>query len=154
MVGEPEIIAEELNKALKKRRGVRAIALHTYARELALLLCPEIEDDDRANAAEQLIRRACAALGHPTGRALEILCAFASGTDRTPLQRRREEAGNILSPHGIQADTVRRPYIWDDLMLELAIAIRGLMAKPKQEPASEFPDHQPADGDGEDNPAA
>ncbi|MYZ33936.1 MULTISPECIES: hypothetical protein [unclassified Streptomyces] len=128
----PETIAFQLDRALRKRRGVRAIALYTYADELASLLYPpehypEMQADDRARESENLIRRACAALGGPTGRALEVLCAFTPTFDRTTLQRRREEAGAILSPYGIQADTVRRSYIWNDLMLELAIAIRGLM---------------------------
>lgn len=130
----PETIALQLDRALRKRRGVRAIALYTYADELASLLYPperypEMLADDRARESENLIRRACVALGDPTGRALEVLCAFTPTFDRTTLQRRREEAGAILSPYGIQADTVRRSYIWDDLMLELAIAIRGLMGE-------------------------
>jgi len=131
----PETIALQLDRALRKRRGVRAIALYTYADELASLLYPpqrypEMLADDRARESENLIRRACLALGDPTGRALEVLCAFTPTFDRTTLQRRREEAGAILSPYGIQADTVRRSYIWNDLMLELAIAIRGLMGEP------------------------
>jgi hypothetical protein len=142
-VGEPEVIAAQLNKALRRRRGVRAIALYTYARELALLIFPPelfpiMQDDDRARAAEDLIRRACAGLGDPTGRALAILCDLAPGSDQLTLDRRREKAGQILGPYGIQADTVRRPYVWNSLMLELAIAIRGLRTSSEQDLTSEI----------------
>ncbi|WP_131786575.1 hypothetical protein [Protofrankia symbiont of Coriaria ruscifolia] len=154
MVGEPEIIAAQLNTALRRRRGVRAIALHTYARELALLLCPEVANGDRANAAEQLIRRACAAIGQPTGQVLEILCAFAPGSDWQTLSLRREKAGALLGQYGVQADTLRRSYIWDELMLELGIAIRGVM-NSEQAPPVEPPNQEPAGDEGdEDNPAA
>jgi hypothetical protein len=131
MVGEPEIIAAQLKKILKYKLGAHASVLYQDAPELVDLLCPAdespMEDHKRALRAEGMIRRACKALDGPTGQALEVLYAFAPGTSGTPLERRREEAGKILSPYGIQADTVRRDHNEKPLLFALAFELYKLI---------------------------
>ncbi len=137
-MGELEVtaIASQLKKLLKNKHGAYAAALYLYARDLVDVLCPAnnnpgLNDGQRVIKVEQLIRDACAALDGPTGEALKVLCAFAPGTYGTSLERRREEMGKILNPtYGIQADTVRRPHIWNELIFGLAFELCKLAVYP------------------------
>jgi hypothetical protein len=158
MVGEPEIIAAQLKKILKYKLGAHASVLYQHAPELVDLLCPPsdnlIEDHKRALRAEEMIRRACKALDGPTGQALEALYAFAPGASGASLDRRREQAGRVLSPHEIQADTMRRDHNEKPLLFALAFELCRLRESDTRNGTEEVPDRFLSDADDENSPAA
>ncbi|MEV7321232.1 hypothetical protein [Streptomyces sp. NPDC093970] len=123
----PEAIASNLKRTIK--HGARAAELHAQAPGLVDMLCPPeqhgvLSDLERAVEAESYIRHACnIELDGPTGRALLVLLALAPGTAGVTLEMRQYNAGTILRPDSIQADTVRRPYIRDRLLNGLAVEL-------------------------------
>lgn len=131
----PEVIASYLKRTIK--HGARAAELHARTRELVDILCPPVRYEalsnlERAIEVEDIIRQAClAGLDGPAGRALLVLFALAPGTAGTPLEHRQYHMGTILRPDGIQADTVRRPYIRNRLINGLAVELYRMCKLPE-----------------------
>jgi len=106
MNGQRRIELEELHDALirARRRGVRAARLLDHAPDLIQMLYPagqhpKLDDDERAQATENLIKAAVDAIGGDVGHALALTLCLPPGTLGLTLEQRRQRAAEHLGIH-------------------------------------------------------
>lgn len=111
---DPEVLFHELKKAV--RHGCRASRLMRYAPALVDLIVPDNERSrsERANLAEQALRRACDSYEGDWGDVMECLLGLALGTYGALLKERRRRAAGLIH---VATETFRRHYeqdaLWD-----------------------------------------
>ncbi|WP_018636047.1 hypothetical protein [Parafrankia elaeagni] len=99
-------LTQHLRKAM--RHGVRATRLATHAPHLVDLLTPSHtgSPDERAIAAEQIIRDAIEPLGTDVSAAMRIMLGLEPGTWHNGIEDRRKRAAKRI---GITPGAFRRP---------------------------------------------
>ena len=127
MTGTPRLDIEDLHHHLRDalRHGARASRLLRYTPAIIELLCPaadhpDLNEYDRAIAAESLIRHAIDAIGGNPGHAIATVLCLPPGTLGRTLEDRRRIAAGYLD---IEADTFRRYPHEKTLLFDLAIEI-------------------------------
>ncbi|MDT3440972.1 hypothetical protein [Pseudofrankia sp. BMG5.37] len=104
---QPDVptLTDQLRAAM--RHGVRAASLAAHAPELIDLLTAGSPGsrDERAIAAEQIIRAATEPLGPNVGPAMRIMLGLEPGTWHTRIETRRDRAAHLLD---IAPNTFRR----------------------------------------------
>lgn len=127
MTSQRRIDLEELHNALirARRRGVRAPRLLDYAPDLIEMLYPaeqhpNLDDDERAQATENLIKAAVDSIGGDVGHALALTLCLPPGTIGLTLEQRRQRAAEHLriDPHTWERGW-REPRLIRDLVYEI-----------------------------------
>ncbi|WP_018640611.1 hypothetical protein [Parafrankia elaeagni] len=111
MTSTPKIDVPTLTRQLRTamRHGTRAASLAKHAPHLVDLLTHRTtgSPDERAIAAEQIIRDATTPLGDPIGPAMRIMLGLEPGTWHVRIETRRDRAAALL---GITPGAFRRPH--------------------------------------------
>lgn len=130
MTGRARITVEVIFKGLLRVRhhGARASRLWRHTPTFVRLLHPACDwssasGEELALKTEELIRAGIKSLDGVEGEVLAVILGLAPGTCGRKLGERRRIAGGLL---GVQADTVRRPYIEGELFHDLAMEIYRL----------------------------